>query len=236
MSLLQPPSALSLQGNLAENWKVWLQKFELYLIASGVAEKSETVQCATFLHIAGEEAIKVYNTFQFTAEEVNKIDELKKKFKEYCEPRKNLPYIRHMFFMRAQGTGETIDAYVTDLKHKAKDCEFADLTDSLIRDRIVCGIKDDNVRARLLREADLTLEKAIDTCRANEITSNQMKMLVEEVDVNKISSVRNIKKRGKTLQSEQKSKQHTIYVYGCEKFHQYVYGKEVEVESDHKPL
>lgn len=25
-------------------------------------------------------------------------------------------------------------------------------------------------------------------------------------------------------------------VYGCEKFHQYVYGKEVEVESDHKPL
>lgn len=25
-------------------------------------------------------------------------------------------------------------------------------------------------------------------------------------------------------------------VYGCEKFHQYIYGKEVEVESDHKPL
>lgn len=25
-------------------------------------------------------------------------------------------------------------------------------------------------------------------------------------------------------------------VYGCEKFHQYIYGKELEVESDHKPL
>lgn len=25
-------------------------------------------------------------------------------------------------------------------------------------------------------------------------------------------------------------------VYGCEKFHQYIYGKEVGVESDHKPL
>lgn len=25
-------------------------------------------------------------------------------------------------------------------------------------------------------------------------------------------------------------------VYGCEKFHQYVYGKEITVESDHKPL
>ncbi len=64
-----------------------------------------------------------------------------------------------MFFTRAQGTREKIDAYVTDLKHKAKDCEFGDLTDLLIRDRIVCRIKYDNVRARLLREADLTLEK-----------------------------------------------------------------------------
>ncbi len=25
-------------------------------------------------------------------------------------------------------------------------------------------------------------------------------------------------------------------VYGCEKFHQYVYGKTVQVETDHKPL
>lgn len=83
MSLLQPPSDLSLHSNLAENWKVWLQKFELYLIASGVSEKSETVQCATFLHIAGEEAIKVYNTFQFTEGEMNKIAALKRKFKEY---------------------------------------------------------------------------------------------------------------------------------------------------------
>lgn len=71
-----------------------------------------------------------------------------------------------MFFMRSQSSEETIDTYVTDLKHKAKDCEFGDLTDSLIRDIIVCGMRDDNVRARLLREADLTLEKAIDTRRA----------------------------------------------------------------------
>lgn len=71
-----------------------------------------------------------------------------------------------MFFMRSQSSEETIDTYVTDLKHKAKDCEFGDLTDSLIRDIIVCGMRDDNVRARLLREADLTLEKEIDTRRA----------------------------------------------------------------------
>lgn len=80
-----------------------------------------------------------------------------------------------MFFMMAQGPSENIDAYITDLKNKAKVCEFGELHVSLIRDRIVCGIRDDTVRARLLREADLTLAKAVDICRANKITSSQVK-------------------------------------------------------------
>ncbi len=49
-----------------------------------------------------------------------------------------------MFFTRAQKQSEIIDAYVTELKHKAKDCEFRQMHDSLIRDRIVCGIHDDD--------------------------------------------------------------------------------------------
>lgn len=189
MAQLQPPSALSFEGNIAENWKLWEQKFDLFLIASGIAEKSSKVQCATFLHVAGEEAVKIYNTFSFEEAEKDKLDVLKKKFKDYCEPRKNVTYIRHLFFTRAQGPNESIDAYVTDLKNKAKDCEFLDLHDSLIRDRIVCGVREDHVRARLLRETGLTLVKAIDICRANEMTVTQVKALNEEVEVSKIRSV-----------------------------------------------
>lgn len=88
MAQLQPPSNLCLQGNLAENWKIWIQKFDLFLTASGIAEKSEKVQCATFLHVAGEDAIKVCNTFEFHEDERDKIDVLKQKFRNYCEPRK----------------------------------------------------------------------------------------------------------------------------------------------------
>lgn len=204
---LQPPSALSLQGNLSENWKSWIRRFELYCIASGIDEKTEPVQCATFLHVAGEEAIKVSNTFVFRDEEKDKIDVLKQKFQEYCEPRKHLPYTRHLFFTRAQGPSETIDAYVTDLKSKAKDCEFGDLHDSLVRDRIVCGTNNDQVRGRLLREADLTLQKAIDICRASEITTNQLKAINEEVEVHKIRTVKakDNRDKGKIDADEQKA-------------------------------
>ena len=166
---------------MAENWRKWWQSFELYCIASGLSEKTEKVKSATFLHVAGEEAIKVFNTFIFEAgEDKEKLNKLKEKFEQYCEPRKNLTYLRHLFFTRSQNSGETIDSYVTDLKNKAKHCEFGDLETSLVKDRIVCGIQSDAVRARLLRETDLGLSKAIDICRANECTMAQMKMLHEE--------------------------------------------------------
>ena len=82
-----------------------------------------------------------------------------------------------MFNTSNQHVGETIDQYVTDLKTKVRSCEFGVLTDSLIKDRIVCGIIDDRTRSRLLREPDLSLQKALDICRANEATTTQMKLL-----------------------------------------------------------
>ncbi|KAI2666787.1 Retrovirus-related Pol polyprotein from transposon 17.6 [Labeo rohita] len=191
MDQLKPPNSLDFEGNLAENWRTWIQKFDLYLIATGIAEKSDKVKCATFLHVAGDDAIKVFNTMDFD-DDVDDFEVLKEKFREYCEPRKNISYLRHMFFTRAQGPNETIDAYVTDLKNKAKDCEFGRLNDDLIKDRIVCGVNNDTVRARLLRETDLNLAKAVDICRANEITQSHLKVLHEEAEVavNKITKTK----------------------------------------------
>lgn len=58
-----------------------------------------------------------------------------------------------------------LDAYASDLCNKAVRYEFIDLKDGLICDRIVCGINDDTVRPRLLREAKLTLEGCIGICQ-----------------------------------------------------------------------
>ena len=166
--LLKPPGELCL---------------ETFLIASEINEKSEKVQCATLLHVAGEEACAVFNAFDFDKEgDQHKIDIVKDKFKQYCEPRKNLTFICHQFFTRSQGPTETIDAFATDLKNKAKHCEFSTLTDSLIRDRIVGGIRSDQLRARLLREADLPLIKAIDICRASEASSRELKEFNDDND------------------------------------------------------
>ena len=44
----------------------------------------------------------------------------------------------------------------------------------MIRDKIVFGVHDTSIKERLLREADLTLAKALNVCRAAETSKYQM--------------------------------------------------------------
>ena len=165
-SQLKPPTGLQLTGNLSENWRKFKQRFEIYSIASGLNEKAEEIQVASLLHLVGEEALEVFNTFQFAAEDdKKKIKPVCEQFEAYCSPRKNVTYERYKFLTHVQGS-KSIDVYITELKGLSKQCEFGDLCDSLIRDRIVCGIQSNYLRERLLREPELSLTKAIDNLQS----------------------------------------------------------------------
>lgn len=221
MDKLPPPSTLSLEGNLKENWRRFSQAFEIYLIASGINEKSEKVKTNTLLHLVGQDAVEIYNTFEFEeAGDKSKLKPVLDKFEQYCNPRKNVIFERHVFNTRCQGASETIDSYVTDLRMKARSCEYGDLKDSLIRDRIVCGLKSDAVRSRLLRDSDLTLEKAIETCRAAESTETQMKIMTEgpstTESVNAIQKKNKEKHKFKTKPVSQKE-DYVTKVRNCKK-------------------
>ena len=178
MEALKAPEPLRLEGNIADKWKRWRQKFELYMTATGMEGRSQKVQSCTLLHVIGDEALEIYNTFDFTQQEDrNKLKVLLDKFEKHFTPQNNVTFERHVFNPRVQAPGESIDQFVTDLRSKARSCEYAQLCDSLIKDRIVVGIRDDHVRAKLLRTTDLDLPKAIDICRAAEASRTQLDKL-----------------------------------------------------------
>ena len=105
MDKLQPPSALAFTGNLAENWQRFKQQFEIHEITSGLARKDGKVRAMTLLHVAGSEALEVYNKFQWDADDDNKkVDKIMEKFERYCNPRKNFTFERHPFFFK-ESTG-----------------------------------------------------------------------------------------------------------------------------------
>ena len=60
-----------------------------------------------------------------------------------------------------QHEGQNFHDFVTELKKLIPECEFETLYDSLIKDMIVCGMNDNCLRERLLRETELTLPKVM---------------------------------------------------------------------------
>ncbi|XP_069128365.1 uncharacterized protein [Argopecten irradians] len=175
----QPPPELDLitsDGNIAERWRKWEQTMRLYLDIA-LSGKNEKEKCSAFLYIIGQDGRDVYNTMNFEEGQANKIEPLFNKFKLYCQPSENTIVWRHRFNTRTQGKTESIDQFATELRTIASKCKFDALNDELIRDRIVCGVNNEKIKERLLRDQDLTLAKAISTCRASEETSHMMKNL-----------------------------------------------------------
>ena len=189
-------------ANVSEKWQKWKQTMELYLKLA-MSKKSEKEKCDTFLYIIGQAGRDIYNTMTFTEDESNKLDILFSKFEKYCKPKQNVTVERYQFNTRAQEIDETIDQYVTELKLRAKNCSYGDLEDQLIRDRIVCGTKSEVVKERLLRTEDLTLDKAIAICRADEQSKKHAQYLSEEVNSEPVHGVRFKTSKGR------KSGQHT---------------------------
>ena len=82
------------------------------------------------------------------------------------------------------GQNETnIDQFVVDLRTQARNCEFGDQEDFMIRDRVVLGCSDKSLQERLLREANVSLKKAIEISHSSEASKMQVKLLTKPKDV-----------------------------------------------------
>ena len=158
---LDQPAPLSMQGNVADNWEKFKRRFLIYFAAIGQKkEKDEDKKIAIFCHIAGDEAIEFLSTVP--EDDRKTLEAVLEVFDGYCCPKKNITVERFKFNTAVQTGTESVQAYVTRLKILASSCEFGDIRDDLIRDRIICGINDDVSRTKLLSKKNLTLEGTVD--------------------------------------------------------------------------
>lgn len=208
MDQFKPPSQLVLTGNLAENWRRWEQRFQLYMTATGASVKEEQVKIAILLHTIGEEALEVYNTLtiHLVDEENETMEDVLTAFRDYCSPQKNFVFERHQFWSHPMADGITVDRFITELKQKSKVCEFGPGENDMLRDKLVFSITNPSLKERLLRENDLSLHRAIEICRATELAKTQIKAMqnaaaVQDSQVNAIDRVTQQRKPGASSKS-----------------------------------
>ena len=197
-NLLPKPREINFNSlNLAAIWKKWRQNVEFYLTAM-MREKTEEEKYSVFLFLIAEQGRDIFNTMEWDkkvdargnqAEEDDiTVKKLFERFEEYCLPKKNLVVERRKFFWKNQHDDETFDQFMIELRNLASTCEFGDLNESLLLYKVVDGNRSDKIRDVLLRKGvEMTLEKAINICRTEEITKMQMKEMNSEKEVGGIS-------------------------------------------------
>ena len=77
---------------------------------------------------------------------------------KHYSPKKGEIMQRHRFYTRSRQTGETVAEFVADLRCLAAHCRFGDTLETMLRDRIVCGINNSSIQKKLFCETDLTFE------------------------------------------------------------------------------
>ena len=99
---------------------------------------------------------------------------------------------RREFYSRIQLAGETFDDFLCSIKEIAAYCDFCThCLDDQYRDRIVTGTSDEEALKLMLHERDLTLQRAVDICRACETaTVNSAALRGENAQIGRLSAYR----------------------------------------------
>ena len=156
-----PPPVMNWKAsNLPEQW----EKFQLHveLIFSGpLKNKNEPEKVSYLLLWIGEEGRQIYKTWTGISQtDAGKLETYYARFKNHVQPKLNPIFARYRFNNETQGS-DSIDSFVTRLRTRARDCNFAE-QDNMIRDRIMFGCSNAKVRAKLIDEGEkLTMDKAI---------------------------------------------------------------------------
>ncbi|KAL1442198.1 hypothetical protein MTO96_007876, partial [Rhipicephalus appendiculatus] len=185
--VIQPPDAFNFSSpNECPKWK---KRFERFRTSSGLCVKPEQHQVDVLLCIMGEQAEEIYATVALSEENSKKFDAVVEQFDKYFIPRRNVTFERARFNTRVQQDGESAEDFVTALHTLSKDSGFGALREEFVRDRLVVGIKDKQLSARLQLDADLTLQKALDSVHQIETVRQQQAELHQEVpSVNRVAS------------------------------------------------
>lgn len=174
------PEPLKLEGNIKENVANFRDAFDIYLIASGLELREERVKVATFKAALGTEARKIFNLWPLTPAESDTVEACLTSLAKYMVPQKDVKLARYEFFQCCQRpatdecSAESVIHFINRARELVKDCNFGDLQDEMLRDKIITGILDMNLKKRFIEQQNLTSAMVIAQCQTEEATRAEM--------------------------------------------------------------
>ena len=143
-----------------EEWSQYVERLGYYFAANDVEDPVR--KKAIFLTLIGPSTYKTLRSLVHPSTPGEKsYNELVQLLTAHFEPKPSEIVQRFRFNTRFRKTGESIAKYASELRALAQYCNFGETLETMLRDRLVCGINNEKIQNRLLSETELTYQKAL---------------------------------------------------------------------------
>ena len=158
-----------------EDFTEYSERFEQFLLANKINEAE--MKRAVFLSTIGGPSYKLLRGLLGEEVKTTAFTDIVKALKDHLQPAPNVIAERYRFNKRDRKHGESVNAYIAELRKYSEHCAFGGSLNEYLRDRFVCGLNSQPIQQKLLAVNDLDLTKALEIARSFEAASRDAKLL-----------------------------------------------------------
>ena len=143
----------------SDDWVQYIEHMEHYFLANEIIDASK--QHSILISSLRQEAYKILRNIVAPNKpiDVSFKNLASAMTSHFCPPPSEIVQ-RFWFNSRVRKEGETVAAYIAELRGLSEYCNYGDMLDSMLPDRFVCGINDVQIQKRLLAE-DVQIQKRL---------------------------------------------------------------------------
>ena len=103
--------------------------------------------------------------------------------KQHYNPTPLVIVQRFKFHTKTRKPSESIATFMSQLRSIAEFCNFGNMLEDMLRDRLVCGIADNVIQKKLLAEDPLSLAKALEIAKRMESAAKNSLLSIQIIKV-----------------------------------------------------
>ena len=162
-----------------EDWVSYTERLVQYFVANSISEEGDKRRAILLSSCGGATHQLIRNLVAPDKPTDKNYAEIVAVVKAHHQPRPSTIVQRFHFHTRTQKPSESVGDFITQLRKLSEYCEFGDTLQDMLRDRLVCGCRDQRLQCKLLAEPDLTFDKAFKIAKAMEAAEKEAKDLQE---------------------------------------------------------
>ena len=145
------------------DWKHYVERLEMFFEVNSIPTDKRVPSILTLM------GSKMYGLLR-SISAPRKPKELS--LSQHLDPKPIVIAERFKFHKAEQEDSESKRQFLAKLQKLVETCEFGGYREEAIRDRFVCGLRVRSIQRKLLAEATLTLQTAVEKACAAELTEN----------------------------------------------------------------